>query len=232
MNQRRPLRGLFKGGTPQGILQTVDVGAGRPEWVLRQAVRFPERRYAVADPVFAEDDVAQRSERTFHYNAAELRPQLEERNVLVLPLKLGPLIAHMQQHGLRTRHFNIDFPLTGWGGDAYGDLEMTYPELSALFKNAHTLLVPGGRIFITTRSSKVPFLSSLVQQEGLRVKVKEVPQMPVERLRSPELRREAEREGRQWGRAEQSPPSTRSLRTLVITPPRKRYRSGQSEPER
>ncbi len=47
-----PFVKLFRKGTLPNVLQTVHAGPNKAEWVLKQALKFPNRKYAAADPPY------------------------------------------------------------------------------------------------------------------------------------------------------------------------------------
>ncbi|HIH22080.1 MAG: hypothetical protein J4478_02920 [Candidatus Diapherotrites archaeon] len=47
---KRVGKGPFRGPTPEGVFQTIDVGAGTAKWLRQQARKFPRRKYVAVEP--------------------------------------------------------------------------------------------------------------------------------------------------------------------------------------
>ncbi|GEM_PF-6246359 len=85
---RRP----FKGPTPEGIFQTVDIGTGPSNaWISEQAHKSPSRRYAAVDPAFK--------------SYAQTKLALERFGVLAEPTTLSEFLQKMIANNWKTRHF-------------------------------------------------------------------------------------------------------------------------------
>jgi hypothetical protein len=136
---------MFKEPTPEGVFQTVDVGAGRSEYILRQVKRFPDRNYAVVDPVYAEF--------TEHDGSptSKLLTELKNRNVTVSKQRLERFLQTMKDNGLTARHFNFDMPENN---DARSTSIIEQYSLKNFFSLLPGVLAPNGRISFTSESGR------------------------------------------------------------------------------
>lgn len=134
----------FKGPTPEGVFQTVDVGSGGAEWIRQRAVKSKGRKYVVVEPHLAGEKLRW------------LKDNLEHCGVIVKPVKISGFIDEMESHGLRARHINIDMPDTG------GVEKKDVYDFGKLFSHARNILVPGGKIFISSENKS--FLERLTAQ--------------------------------------------------------------------
>src|SRR3989344_2430673 len=119
----------FKGPTPEGVFQTVDVGSAGAEWLRQRAQKFSRRKYAAVDPYYAKPEI-------------EFLPKnLGASGVLVRAVKISDFIDEMKAKGWRTRHFNIDMP------EPFLRINDKY-DFPRLFSEAEHGMLPGGQIFI------------------------------------------------------------------------------------
>lgn len=113
---KRPFRGAAEGK----VYQTLDVGAGKGRRIAKQAAKFPNRKYAIAD--FA------------------ARP-IGKKNVRVFQKAADRALDKAAEEGLKFRHVNMDMP----AGDL---LDAKY--VKGMLRKLKKVLLPNGKIFIST----------------------------------------------------------------------------------
>ncbi|MFH0970316.1 MAG: hypothetical protein V1776_02540 [Candidatus Diapherotrites archaeon] len=157
---RRP----FRGPTPKNVYQTVDLGTGGDRhwnshgklidsFLRRRARRNPNRKYIAIDEELSK----------YYPTAFTTIP-----NVQIVSRRAFPFLEEMIRKNLRTRHINIDMPLTvGFGSTVH-----------AAITNASRLLLPNGKIFITTENDdNVQKIKELAHKCGL--KFRELKNLPL-----------------------------------------------------
>ncbi len=167
---KRRGKGPFRGATPKGIIQTVDVGTGMPIGFLKKTRENPQRKYAIVEPLYGKKSLiramlARDPHRvTFLKTIRKRSKVLEKRGVIVRAEKIRDFIKRMVREGIRTRYVNIDMPApAGIIIDSYGFRE--------LFKKAPEVLLPNGKIFISCENDfLLGILKNRAQKEGLKVR--------------------------------------------------------------
>lgn len=181
---------LRSGPTAPNVIQTVDIGACDGECQLKQARKDhrwaekwkktdewthhgnhldsmlkPFRRRVVVDPKLNEDAIYYR-----HRRGRETAAELKEAGVEVVGEELSEYIDHMKREGLKARSFNLDMPIPDTSD--YGDESVvTMYGLDTLFSEAANVLVPNGKIFVTSEHKKT--LQKIIDEakkHGLRVR--------------------------------------------------------------
>ncbi len=146
---QRKTRRPFKGPTPDGVFQTVDVGYGGEEWLRKRAVRFAKRKYVGVNPSFGKEGLAW------------LKENLERSGMVVRPEKIMDFADEMKSRGWRTRHINIDMP------GPEGALKIDKYDFPKFFRDAPRLLLPGGKIFISSENTAfLGRLATLARENG------------------------------------------------------------------
>jgi hypothetical protein len=186
----------------------VDVGSWFSDWSLAQARKFPERRYAVVEPKYADIDTPIRQENPLFIGAdgtkyleaqrvklLARREELQDAGVHVHAGSLSEFIDYMLENGLKTRHFNIDMPHPG---NPQRPMVEEYG-LSKLFDQAHLIQVPAGKIFVSSESKPVMAdVSALARLKGFRPRpLKSFKGVPSNNLRTRIMQRIANRVGPQ-----------------------------------
>ncbi|MEK6958341.1 MAG: hypothetical protein AABW99_05175, partial [archaeon] len=110
---KRRGKGPFRGATPKGIIQTVDVGTGMPIGFLKKTRENPQRKYAIVEPLYGKKSLiramlARDPHRvTFLKTIRKRSKVLEKRGVIVRAEKIRDFIKRMVREGIRTRYVNI-----------------------------------------------------------------------------------------------------------------------------
>ncbi len=128
------------------------MGSGHADIPASLAKRFPNRKYAVVEPLMAPG-------KKFDYRARELI----KRGVLVFPGSISRFLDFMKKNGLKTRHINVDMPEPL---SHFGDYDF-----DKLFREAPNVLLPNGKIFFSTEEpALIKILSELAGRHGLKAR--------------------------------------------------------------
>jgi len=129
-------RGPFKKSASKNVFQTVDVGTGKGRWILEQAKKFPNRKYAVVDPKYRRGgDLHSTGQR------------MAKHGIHVHPEGLQSFIEFMLKNNKKTRHINIDMP-----GQELSIPLFNFPKL---FEALPKILMPNGKIYFSTEDLAV-----------------------------------------------------------------------------
>lgn len=165
VNQRR--KRPFKGPTPTGVFQTVDIGAGQADYMRRQARKFRNRSYAAVDPRYSEEYATET-----YSNLRRLAIQLPGGGVNAFAGSLSRTLAYMRKNNLKTRHFNVDFPYI----ENEREIRYTLRQVVQLAESIPQILEPRGKIFLTTDDEMwVDLATRIGKAYGLIVRQKQVP---------------------------------------------------------
>jgi len=137
----------FAGNPKKGVFQTVEFGAGDAEHISNRAWKSPKRKYAAVDPrmTYIEDLMA--------YKNLEATKQSMEG-----------YIDAMKRSGTKTRHIAIRMPNPK-------DIRSNDFSIRSLLKEAKHVLLPNGKIFVTTESGYVVHrLVRTAMEEGFSVR--------------------------------------------------------------
>ena len=158
MPLKRKGTSAFRGPTPPKVFQTVDVGSGRGKYIIRQARKFPHRKYAAIDPLYKPPKKTVKL-LTPHISAMQQAArELEQLGVHVHAGNLSSFIAKMIQAGYKTRHFNIDMPSM-----------FQEKKFEMLLEQIPNILLPKGKNFVTTEfPNTLTKLETLAKKYGLR----------------------------------------------------------------
>lgn len=107
------------------VLQTVDFGSGMhaENFIFKQAGKYPNRTYAAVDPVL----------KAYSKNK-------RYANLFISWKHADEFLREMRELGLKTKHVNMDMP----------NPMVMLSILRAVFRNISFILVPNGKIFVTT----------------------------------------------------------------------------------
>jgi len=121
-------KGPFRGKTPKGVFQTIDVGSGRGKYITAHARKFPGRKYAAVDPGYSDATC----KRAYAYSLRQLRAAKVE----VSTAKGEEYLAELAAKNVKTRHVHISFMCrsANWMN---------------ILRSARKVLLPNGKIFIT-----------------------------------------------------------------------------------
>ncbi len=151
MGLKRIGKGPFGRLTQPKIFQTVDIGSGKAEWIMRRAKRNSLRNYAVVDPAYCDKDF-------WSVFAAGQTIAKDFPNIKVAPQYYSAFIDEMKKNGWKARHINIDMP----------DIATS---LEGLFREAPNILLPNGKIFVTAGSKNIiNNLCKDAEEHGLKVR--------------------------------------------------------------
>jgi hypothetical protein len=149
------------------VFQTIDIGAGKADYILGQARKFRNRRYGVIDPRYK----AGYTTPTYTYNLRELATQLSQGGISVFAGSLAHTLRYMKKNNMKTRHFNIDFPYI----ETAREVRPTVLQMVRLAKEIPHVLEPNGKIFLTTEVDLWANVSEKIGREyGLVVRKKRV----------------------------------------------------------
>ena len=148
--------GPFRGSPPSKIYQTVDLGSGTAAYIKRQATKFKKRKYAAVDPTYG-------GPHGFYSSRYDVHVSLYELGVDSYPTTFEEFIDIMKKDGLKTRHLNIDMPTFISPNSTKGFVQ--------LLKNLPHILIPNGKIYITSEMEDViKKTGRLAMEHGLRVR--------------------------------------------------------------
>jgi tRNA G46 methylase TrmB len=149
----RGSRRLFKGGTRENVIQTLDIGASFGEVMRKQAQKFPGRKYAVVDPVY---ESASMGGVCYYKGKPFLIQKILDANkragVITSALYAREKIAELARKGIKLRHVNFQMPNPAQ--------EHNY-NFEAIFHGLKRVLLPNGKIFMS--SENIDFLERIVK---------------------------------------------------------------------
>lgn len=138
-SNRRP----FRGPTPANVYQTLEVGAAEATHTHRQARRFPQRKYAVADVDYSLRKSSQIIENRLS--------KLERMGVAVHGGDIRSTLSKMIRSGTKTRHVSWVMPAPSPRRKIRTDFgDVIFQVVSTLPK----VLVPNGKLYVTTESQE------------------------------------------------------------------------------
>jgi len=145
MKNTRP----FKGASQKRVFQTVDIGSGKAEWLIKQKQRFGDRRYLAVDPEYRQNQ--------------ELMRRLKAHGLETFAGRMQGLIRKLKETKQKTRHINIDMPSYSieknamnfiMGGKKHWAIKDEYG-FHILFKELPKILLPNGKVFVTSENSSM-----------------------------------------------------------------------------
>lgn len=172
----------FRGSTPKGVIQTVDLGSGSYlEYLGKNVDRHPNRLYVGVDPriVFARvsgkpkhplselmlnASIISKADKASKLNWSRLRNG-PNRRVFFQGLS-QTFIGYLIKNKLKVRHFNLDMP----GPQSFPLFAEDF------FSNLHRVIIPGGKIFIRTECH-VDYLRQLAKKYHLSFSTVELPRL-------------------------------------------------------
>ncbi len=135
----RPFRGL----TPAGVFQTVDIGSGMhpSSFIFRRAERNPRRSYVATDRVL---------------------PEIAPANVRRELAPIQTFLNEMIEKGWKTRHINMDMP--------FPLMAITLAPL--LFRAMPRVLLPNGKVYVTTENlDDLEILKDQAKKNGFTARI-------------------------------------------------------------
>ncbi|MBI4043851.1 MAG: hypothetical protein HY393_03525 [Candidatus Diapherotrites archaeon] len=185
----------FHGATPQNVFQTIDLGSGFGEYLLRQRARFPGRRYAAVDigyrPV--------RGKQT-PYLDKKVPEKLHASGIRVYPKNYPEALKYMISRFWRARHINMDWPYP-WTEDWIGQKEKDAPVFKEVLKLLPRVLFPNGKFYITSDSERtLKMMEVTAEREGYKTRWRRPLTRPREMKKTYAMRKDVEfmlKEGKQ-----------------------------------
>lgn len=176
--RKTPTRRLFRGGTPPDTLQTIDIGAGRGNYLMRQAFRgktmkWEPRKYVAVDPRYDTEYLPARSNgvKVTYSNLRRVALDIQNRGVTTHPFTMQKTINWLQKNGLKTRHINVDYPYF----ESPSEYRNALAESTRLARALPHVLLPNGKIFMTTEQKEwVAIVQKLSKKFNLRIKIREL----------------------------------------------------------
>lgn len=124
-------RGPFRGPTPKKVIQTLDVGAGPcGARFIERSEKQQQRKYVGVDPAM------------MIYGFG--------KNFETKRIDVNSYLLQLIKSGIKVRHLNFDMPNTNGHG----------LELRLFFRLLPKVLLPNGKIFVTTNFVNLPLLES------------------------------------------------------------------------
>ncbi|MEK6970393.1 MAG: hypothetical protein AABW68_01710 [archaeon] len=138
----------FRGNTPPGVYQTIEIGSGRATRLRRNAERFPKRKYAAIDIGYS-----------FPLeNFRNASADLKQKGVDVYSTSMAMALHSIIKSGMKARNIEMEMPLPLSFSDIASHPTPTEHlirfrrQLRFLLGKVSFLLLPGGKIFIHTES--------------------------------------------------------------------------------
>jgi hypothetical protein len=141
---------MFRGNARGKVFQTVDLGAGKGEYIERQAQKFPKRKYAAVDFLFGHVNFFNSDRRRLHAHGVIVGTDARE------------FLDRMIREHRKTRHLNMDMPYPI-------DTSAYASQSTAAFVHAlqvlPKVLLPNGKFYVTSES-----LFTIEQMQRLAIK--------------------------------------------------------------
>jgi hypothetical protein len=155
---------MFRGAARGKIFQTVDLGAGRGEYIERQSQKFPRRKYAAVDFLLGHAN--------FFNND---RRRLQAKGVVV-GTDAREFLDQMIREHRKTRHLNMDMPYPI-------DTSAYASQSTAAFEHALNvlpkILLPNGKFFVTSESLfTIEHMQRLAIKKGFSARMRK-PILPI-----------------------------------------------------
>ncbi|QQR92152.1 MAG: hypothetical protein IPJ89_03250 [Candidatus Iainarchaeum archaeon] len=143
---------MFRGAARGRVFQTVDLGAGKGEYIERQSRRFPNRKYAAVDFLLGPEKFFDAVGQRLHKNGVGVGDDVTT------------FLRQMIERKEKTRHLNMDMPYP-FDTSAYAS------ESQRAFKSALEMiprvLLPNGKFYITSESSwTIRLMQKLAEKQG------------------------------------------------------------------
>ena len=146
---------------------------------MRQAYRgktmkWEPRKYLAVDPRYETEYQPSTRGSGAKIEFSNLRRDAHEMRtmgVTTLPFTMQKTIDWLQKNGLKTRHFNVDFPYIG----SPREYRNAIAESTRLARALPHVLLPNGKIFMTTEQKEwVGIVQKLAKKFNLRIKIREL----------------------------------------------------------
>ena len=136
---------LFRGPTRDGLFQTIDLGSGNSQHLIAMARKNPKRTYFGIDAKYTKSALR------------ELHGPLP-KNFKFAKTNAIQALKRLIERKIKTRHISIDIP---------GQLLL---ELDNIFKYAKEVLLPRGKIYLTTESIMDSWWTTPARKNGFSVR--------------------------------------------------------------
>lgn len=145
---------MFRGPTRGKVIQTMDLGSGKGEYIERQSKKFPKRTYSAVDALYK------------GFFSAEAH-RLRHRGVFVGD-NIENALIEMVRSGWRARHLNMDMPYP-WDSPEYRKPgEKTFRRVMELIPK---VLLPNGKFYIASENHyTIQEMMTIARQHGFSVR--------------------------------------------------------------